>query len=388
MRRGVFFLCFWLIWSVSVWAASSCFTQGCHTREAFRGRVEHGPVKGARCEKCHLPHVSRYSHLLRAEIPNLCFECHKDFKKKLKLASWVHLPVKRGACGRCHRPHAGPKGLLASEGARLCFNCHQGIKKASYRVLHAPFRKGQCLACHQAHFGETRSLVKGGTQVCFACHKKRKTVARHGDYADENMNCLTCHNPHGSNRPHLVRNFLHSPYEEEACDECHGGENTGADMCLACHDDKREEFLRVHTHYMRSGKRPFCVNCHSPHASDEKSLLRASPDWLCIRCHPEALVQKRESLHIHPAWEKCLDCHEGHGSRFAGMLKGDANAVCVRCHKTQGKFTHPIGEKVKDPRNGQTLTCVTCHDPMGTPFKYELRLSGEASLCLECHKGY
>ncbi|HFC98378.1 MAG TPA: hypothetical protein ENJ40_07995 [Thermosulfurimonas dismutans] len=374
----------------AVWASTSCFNGGCHKPSAFRGPVEHGPVKGDRCEECHYPHVSRYPHLLKAQVPALCFKCHTSLQKSLRTASWVHLPVKKGACGRCHRPHAGGKGLLLSRGAKLCFSCHEGLKKPGYKFSHAPFRQGRCLACHRPHLGQTRDLLRDqGSRLCFRCHAAEQTVRAHGKYARQGMDCLTCHNPHGSNRPHLVRAFLHEPYREKACKECHGGKAPrGPEMCFACHRERRKDFLKVHTHYLPSDDRPFCVDCHSPHASDDRRLLLASPDWLCIRCHREALVQKRQSLYVHPAWGKCMDCHEGHGSSFGGMLKGDANAVCVRCHKTQGKFTHPIGEKVKDPRNGQSLTCVTCHDPMGTQFKYELRLSGEASLCLECHKGY
>ncbi|MBX6422057.1 cytochrome c3 family protein [Thermosulfurimonas sp. F29] len=387
--RWVWLVLLGLLWVTPAPGAVNCFNGGCHRPGAFKGAVQHGPVKEARCERCHFPHVSRYAHLLRRPIPDLCYECHKDFRERMLRATWVHLPVKRGACGRCHQPHAGPKGLLASSGAELCFNCHRNLRKVSYRVTHAPFKRGQCLACHRAHFGKTRPLLRQeGAGVCYRCHEKERTVSLHGRYARSDMDCLLCHNPHGSDRPHLVRNFLHEPYGKKACGECHESGRSGVEMCLSCHRDRKSDFLKVHTHYMRSDRRPFCVNCHSPHASDNRILLRGSPDWLCIRCHREALVQKRESLHIHPAWGRCLDCHEGHGSRFAGMLKGDAIAVCVRCHKTQGKFTHPIGEKVKDPRTGQSLTCVTCHDPMGTPFKYELRLSGEASLCLECHKGY
>jgi len=70
------------------------------------------------------------------------------------------------------------------------------------------------------------------------------------------------------------------------------------------------------------------------------------------------------------------------------MLRDKEMKLCGSCHKRHINFTHPIGEKVRDPRNGQATSCMTCHDPMGVDYKYLLRLSGERELCIECHKGY
>jgi predicted CXXCH cytochrome family protein len=70
------------------------------------------------------------------------------------------------------------------------------------------------------------------------------------------------------------------------------------------------------------------------------------------------------------------------------MLKDGGNKTCSRCHETQGKFTHPIGEKVLDPRSGQMVACVSCHNPMGTDFRYNLKLSGTKDLCIQCHRTY
>ena len=119
-----------------------------------------------------------------------------------------------------------------------------------------------------------------------------------------------------------------------------------------------------------------------------KKLLSDAPERLCLKCHFETYKQRQNSLYIHPQWKKCTNCHDVHGENNVAMLKGGGNNTCIQCHKTQGKFTHPVGDKVKDPRNGQSITCITCHDTMGTNFKYNLRLSGEGELCLECHKGY
>ena len=48
----------------------------------------------------------------------------------------------------------------------------------------------------------------------------------------------------------------------------------------------------------------------------------------------------------------------------------------------------PVGDKVIDQRTGQMMTCVTCHDPMGSPNRYHLVLSAKKELCTQCHRSY
>jgi predicted CXXCH cytochrome family protein len=55
---------------------------------------------------------------------------------------------------------------------------------------------------------------------------------------------------------------------------------------------------------------------------------------------------------------------------------------------TQGKFSHPVGDKVIDQRTGQMMTCVTCHDPMGSEHRYHLVMSAKKELCVQCHRSY
>ena len=198
------------------------------------------------------------------------------------------------------------------------------------------------------------------------------------------MVCTGCHDPHGGSNKLFVKDVSHEPFARKKCSICHGSEEgvTSA-KCLSCHTDTQRSFWKLNSHLF--GKNS-CIDCHNPHVGDDKNLLIDTMPRTCERCHVEIYKRKKNSLYTHPNWSRCLDCHAAHGSDYVGMLvDGD---VCVKCHKTQGRFTHPVGEKVLDPRNGQPITCITCHDPMGTNFKYNLRLSGEATLCLECHKNY
>ncbi len=353
----------------------------CH--EVAKGKVKHAPYEKGSCYDCHSPHVSKYPSLLKKDIPELCYGCHE--KEEFLGKDWTHSPVEKGRCGECHAPHAAAEALLKKGPKELCVECHKGLKE-KFEHLHKPFSEGKCFECHDPHGGSDKYFLKGSRKtLCFKCHEKE--VVRRHEYGRKGMDCLECHDPHGGKGKALVRAFSHEPYAKGACKDCHS-KSFGVEVCFSCHQGVEEEFFKAYNHYMRSKKEAFCLECHSPHLSEKKSLLRGSEDFVCVSCHEEALEKKRKSSYVHPSWQKCLECHEGHGSESFFLLKGGGLKVCVRCHETQGKFTHPVGAKVKDPRNGQEVTCVTCHDPMGTKFKYNLRLSGDSELCLECHKGY
>ncbi|MDH5298137.1 MAG: cytochrome c3 family protein, partial [Desulfobulbaceae bacterium] len=160
------------------------------------------------------------------------------------------------------------------------------------------------------------------------------------------------------------------------------------ETCLGCHEKIREQLNKTHSHLTDRGGNG-CLNCHSPHAGDNKGLLKGGGEaHVCRRCHEETFRRKGASLHQHPDEATCSNCHEVHGSNNLAMLKGDGNEVCSGCHKEQGQFTHPVGAKIIDPRNGQMVTCVSCHYPMGTNFKAQLKRSGQKDLCILCHRAY
>ena len=378
-------LCITFLLAVKALAGSTCFK--CHPKRSFMGRFVHKPVGSGRCGACHLPHVSKYKGLLRYKPEELCFKCHRTFKIRMTKAAYIHLPVEKRSCFKCHASHTSSQRFLLKESEkRMCISCHSKIVNG-YKFYHQPFKRGKCTVCHDPHFGDNVVFVKNSNKTCFSCHSLSKIKVRHNYSILSGKSCVGCHNPHGSNREFLVRNVLHKPFEQKKCRECHG-HNKSDYACIRCHKSTENTFYHYHNHMLGKVEGNFCLSCHNPHVGDNKWLLLDVPKRLCQKCHPETYVQKKKSLYVHPEWANCLRCHAGHGSNHPAMLRGDGNTVCVRCHKTQGKFTHPVGSKVLDPRNGQPITCVTCHDTMGTNFKYNLRLNGEAELCIECHKNY
>lgn len=361
---------------------STCFT--CHEKAAFEGPVVHRPLFADQCNACHNPHVAKHKGLLQEQQPEICFSCHTDESTSFT-SGIVHKPVSEGKCLSCHSPHtSNTKGLLIKKATDLCFSCHESIS-TEYKYSHQPFRKGDCSACHEPHNSENMLLLKNESDdLCVKCHTKSSVKNAHRNFPSEVRNCLSCHHPHGSSRKALVRNELHQPYEDKECDTCHAEGKISSQTCLECHEEITEQFQKTHSH-MLYGRQNSCAICHSPHAGNTTKLLRGNLAGACRSCHEYTFQRHTEKLYTHNQVGECHKCHALHGADSPAMLAGDGNTICEQCHATQGQFTHPIGDKVLDPRTKMPMSCVTCHDPKGTDYKYQLKLSGQKALCVQCH---
>lgn len=387
LRRWLFIAGLIFILPCSVFSAeSNCFD--CHEKMSFSGKVVHKPLTEGKCTACHNPHVAHFKGLLDQQGADLCYSCHLEEKKQF-VQGKVHAPVRRGECLVCHAPHAASaSGLVRDNLSGICLSCHKNLS-AKYTFSHAPYATGKCSACHDPHHSANGQLLKDENDAtCFTCHKEQNFSQVHKNYPGKPGKCLTCHNPHGSKRKGLIRDVLHPPYAT-GCNECHDGNVTGggSENCMRCHESVKNKMFNVHSHI--GGASPnTCVNCHSPHAADAKGMLKSSQQQVCHSCHQDTRIRYEDKLFKHAGAEKCTECHEPHGSDRLIMLKADGNAICTRCHETQGQFTHPVGENVRDPRTDQPLSCISCHTPMGSDYKYELILSGAKDLCVQCHKKY
>lgn len=362
-----------------------CFK--CHDKKLFKKNVVHAPIAKGKCSACHNPHVARYEKLVNEQGADLCFSCHGNKKEEFRQGI-THAPVGRGECSACHDPHSSSvKGLVKGKSiAASCFKCHSTLPK-SFKVTHRPYAKGQCSVCHDPHqSNQTQLLKQAPNKICAKCHKAGRLQAVHKNFPAEVRDCSSCHNPHGSNRKGLLRNVLHKPYTQ-GCKICHTKGKNNEQNCLRCHEKVRKEFNTSHSH-MIGGKGNSCVNCHSPHAGDGPGLFKGAQKNACRKCHENSIRKSENKYHRHPDINKCSNCHAPHGSNELAMMKEDHNKVCMACHETQGKFTHPVGERVFDPRTGQRVTCVSCHNSMGTDFKFHLKASGGKELCIQCHRSY
>lgn len=107
---------------------------------------------------------------------------------------------------------------------------------------------------------------------------------------------------------------FHEPYKGKQCDICHQatGSNKLTDpqpiLCYNCHDDFSTKYSFLHGP-VASG---YCTNCHHPHMSKNKKLLKRTGQKICLECHELNDILKNE---IHSSIENtdCTDCHNPHG---------------------------------------------------------------------------
>lgn len=134
-----------------------------------------------------------------------------------------------------------------------------------------------------------------------------------------------------------------------------------------------------------------CVTCHNPHAADEPKLIKGNNERaICLGCHSEIKDQMTKAVSTHPVKAgggRCTVCHQPHQSDAPHLLASkDINAVCSKCHKGHAQFGHPIGSNVIDPRTGQGMSCLSCHNPHASQQRMMLRADAQRGLCVECHE--
>lgn len=374
----------------------------CHSdlQSEFAKGVVHPPVEKGDCVGCHNPHATRPLHLLKLPPGELCWECHQKMQAQLQKTS-VHQPVKKEECLSCHEPHSSPQEkLLKKKGNALCLECHpERLADLKKPFVHSAMAKGSCLDCHLPHSSDNESLlVKASPALCQKCHQIDNPAlrAKHLNIALQGVNCSGCHDPHGSENPNLVRSNMHMPFAKKECGKCHlvGSDNPrnlkaeNEQLCYSCHSTKEVKFKAGLVHPpVEEGQ---CLTCHNPHASDSPSLLVDMERKVCFQCHVEVQETVLTSLSSHPLkvvdGRQCTTCHNPHSSEQKFLFKLPALELCASCHERHARFTHPIGEGVTDPRSGLMLTCVTCHEPHGTQFRFTLRGNPDRELCVQCHK--
>jgi DmsE family decaheme c-type cytochrome len=262
----------------------------------------------------------------------VCADCHQD--KVEELARTAHGRTERktweGAtlCESCHGPgqeHAASEGdaskirsfakLPAPDVAAVCLTCHEKSEESHWKGSAHENRGLSCLSCHRIHHPAEvpkHLLAKGNEfDTCTACHMRRKASlyrSAHMPMREGNITCTSCHNPHGSAGPSLLRQFSIN------------------ENCYTCHAEKRSPVLWEHPPVKEQ-----CTTCHEPHGSLHPRLLVAKVPRLCQQCHDETRhpTQPYSDASAAPEFfpnsrmfdRGCLNCHSMiHGSNHpAGM---------------------------------------------------------------------
>ena len=324
-----------------------------------------------------------------------CGDCHADVLK----GEIRHAPAAEG-CLTCHEFSKKERQTLVALSAALpalCVSCHADLEKAADGKLAAPHAPvaDSCGNCHNPHSSDRVHLLKApALALCLSCHAGAGLDASHA-LPVSRSSCLECHGPHGTEfKRMLVGGVVHAPFAEASCDSCHRKgrgtrvrpRTTGAALCYTCHTDLETAFSRgsIHT-VVREGR---CTECHSPHLAASAKLLKATGNDLCFRCHPEIRAKVSAAGAHRPAKAACATCHDPHRSDHASQLKTPSPALCLGCHSTKGGS---LARKHLGADLAKTA-CVTCHDPHGSPQKHLLATGSvhppfaEGS-CDTCHVG-
>ena len=172
-----------------------------------------------------------------------CFTCHRNIKKiylsdihgKIFTTNPRNSLEERG-CEACHgsgkehkiiaddMDYKGPlkieafkkDGGASCERDRGCLSCHEREQQRHWQGSMHEMADLSCVDCHQIHSVERMN----GTDVCLSCHtQKRAQLQRssHMPLREGKMTCVSCHNPHGSLYPSLLKQAS----VNENCYTCH-----------------------------------------------------------------------------------------------------------------------------------------------------------------------
>jgi predicted CXXCH cytochrome family protein len=399
-----------LVWSNFAYAQGElkekvpnlCYRCHIKLKDRLSSANVHFPFKEGKCTACHNSHAGNARGLVREDINTLCLGCHERIKNVLK-QKFVHRALKNGVCTDCHYAHSGEnKYLLVKKQKDLCGLCHEALKEQlKNSSVHRPFKDGECSSCHNPHASaEKYQLMDPANKSCRKCHPpkcKKGSVSIAATV--EKTDCTSCHSGHSSSFKALLGPFGHTAFLEEKCELCHNPILPDAkittkmpvkELCLSCHtkDTLKIKDNDVHLTDEKGG----CIMCHKQHASKKKNLTVSESD-ACAACHEKTekktmLMSKAlKSIKCIPVKDgKCFECHVPPHSERPLYLKEDKIKSCARCHEGQHKITHPLGRDTKDPRDGQPLTCITCHSMHSSKAEFMLYFDRKRQLCIQCHK--
>jgi len=126
---------------------------------------------------------------------NLSDSSASEIKIPPKPENVYHPPYLEKECTACHNLNSMGKFVMPQP--QLCYQCHEDFKEI-YKVVHGPVAGGYCTACHNPHFTKEKSLLKRtGQKLCLYCHEPGEGFNVESHDGIEDTACTECHNPHG-----------------------------------------------------------------------------------------------------------------------------------------------------------------------------------------------
>lgn len=229
------------------------------------GGSHDGPDARVACTDCHTgdrrhweedpsanPMTNPSTVGARAEA-RLCATCHQNSHQQNLLEKNVHT-ANDVNCSGCHMIHGvAHPALLKKAEPDLCLSCHTNVAGQFAKPYRHPVPEGvvKCSECHLTLDATRRALTQNGTNVCTGCHGEMEGPfpfehAATLDYSTEEGGCLSCHEPHGSHLPRMLRQPYEPPHYQ-LCSQCHSvprhnsnsqhGTTWSGVPCSNCHTD-------------------------------------------------------------------------------------------------------------------------------------------------------
>ena len=229
-----------------------------HTAHASLEKLSSWKGKVVGCEACHGPgkaHAEEgdpskiISFKTRSSKQNseTCLTCHSGREEHNNFRRGEHWRNDIG-CTDCHSPHGAPVGtnkadsnvfvslanaekpgfatekMLKTSEPQLCLKCHSEEKHKFNQPFHHKVLEGamKCSDCHNPHGGfETKQtrLSTGTDAACLKCHADKQGPFAYEHAPVKTEGCVSCHIPHGSSNPRMLRT------------------SSVAQMCLECHSN-------------------------------------------------------------------------------------------------------------------------------------------------------
>jgi DmsE family decaheme c-type cytochrome len=181
-----------------------------------------GGAEAHDCETCHGPGAAHAEdadpkkifsfHTASAkEINQRCLACHSSGSEHMNFSRSAH-SENNLSCVSCHSPHQASNKhfLLIKAQPALCYSCHQKIKPQFNMPFHHRVEEGliKCSDCHNPHGGFAGKQLRSAAardSLCFTCHVDKQGPFVFEHQAVKTEGCETCHSPHGSPNPRLLK---------------------------------------------------------------------------------------------------------------------------------------------------------------------------------------
>lgn len=147
--------------------------------------------------------------MLKASEPQLCMQCHTETKHQFN-KPFRHKALEGAMkCSDCHNAHGGfesKQARLATGADAACLKCHTD-KQGPFAYEHAPVKTDGCVSCHTPHGSSNPRLLRTSSvaQLCLECHSQDRGVGAlepagpSHNLGAQYRDCTACHlKVHGS----------------------------------------------------------------------------------------------------------------------------------------------------------------------------------------------